>query len=322
MRIAATKPQPRVMDVGDKGTRVRQLEKQLKAEGLLKGPVDGLFDARTEKAVVAWKKANAWSNTKPVVGQRLAAELGLRGTFTKGEPEGTATPKTLKDATYNCRIGRNPELVGKTVAHIAKSRKLDFIQLQEISGYHRQLEKIPGYKLITFPGSKDRGETGVLVRDELATGHEKSIEAATGWTNVRGGVAQPRAATSVRVAGWLQVGSVHAPPGIDWKNGRPVGGEARIKSYQSLTQRLAAHANRLRERNPDVAVLFGGDWNEGASTGGPGSPSWLASKAGLKKFPTGGIDWQMGRGLKLDQLRRGPKFGSDHPLVTFTVTRK
>jgi hypothetical protein len=101
-----------------------------------------------------------------------------------------------------------------------------------------------------------------------------------------------------------------------------VGGEARIRSYQSLTQRLAAHANRLRERNPDVAVLFGGDWNEGASTGGPGSPSWLADKAGLKKYPTGGIDWQMGRGLKLEKLRRGPKFGSDHPLVTFTVTRR
>ena len=27
MRIAATKPQPRVMDLGDRGTRVRQLEK-------------------------------------------------------------------------------------------------------------------------------------------------------------------------------------------------------------------------------------------------------------------------------------------------------
>ena len=31
------------------------------------------------------------------------------------------------------------------------------------------------------------------------------------------------------------------------------------------------------------AVLLGGDWNEGASTGGTWSPSWLASEADLNK---------------------------------------
>lgn len=318
MRIATK--QPRVMNLGDTGPRVRDLEKTLKAEGLLKGAVDNTFDARTAKAVVAWKKEHEWKNTRPVVGQAMARALGLRGTFTSGSAEGTETPNKLRGATYNCRIGRDPQVVAKTVGQIARSRKLDFIQLQEISGYHKQLENIAGYKLITFPKSKDRGETGILVRDEVEAKFPKSVEAATGWTNVRGGVAQPRAATTVRLAGWLRVGSVHAPPGIDWKNGKPVGGEGRIRSYQSLTQRLAAHANRAQERG--LAVLLGGDWNEGAATGGPGSPSWLAQKAGLKKFPTGGIDWQMGSGLKLEKLRRGPKFGSDHPLVTFTVTKR
>ncbi|MGV3620252.1 MAG: hypothetical protein ACO1OB_05525 [Archangium sp.] len=321
MRIAATSPQkPRVMDLGDTGKRVRQLENTLKAEGLLKGKVDSTFDARTGKAVVAWKKQNNWVNDSPVVGRRLADELGLKGTFKKGEPEGTATPKTLRGASYNCKIHRNPEVVGRTVAQIAKSKNLDFIQLQEISTYRKQLEKIPGYKLITFPGSKDRGETGILVRDSIEAKFPKSIEADVGWTNVRGGVAQPRASTTVRLAGWLRVGSVHAPPGIDWKNGRPVGGEQRIRSYQSLTSKLAAHANRAQDRG--LAVLLGGDWNEGAATGGRGSPSWLANKAGLKKYPTGGIDWQMASGLHLTKLRRGAKYGSDHPLVTFTVKAK
>lgn len=305
------------MDIGDTGSRVRQLEKKLKAEGLLKGKVDNTFDARTEKAVVAWKQANNWRNDSGVVGRRLADELGLKGVFKKGEPEGSETPKTLRGASYNCKIDRNPAVVGKTVAQIAKSKKLDFIQLQEISTYRKQLENIPGYKLITFPKSKDRGETGILVRDGLEAKFPKSIEADTGWTNVRGGVAQPRASTTVRLAGWLRVGSVHAPPGIDWKNGKAVGGEARIRSYQSLTSKLAQHANRAQDRG--LAVLLGGDWNEGANSSGLGSPSWLANKAGLKKHPTGGIDWMMSSGLTLSKLRRGAKYGSDHPLVTYTV---
>lgn len=317
MRVIAQKPQPRVMDIGDTGSKVRQLEKKLKAEGLLTGKVDNTFDARTEKAVVAWKKSNNWVNDSAVVGRRLADELGLKGTFKKGAAEGSETPKTLRGGSYNCKIDRNPAVVGRTVAQIAKSKNLDFLQLQEISTYRKQLENIPGYKLITFPKSKDRGETGILVREELEAKFPKSVEADTGWTNVRGGVAQPRSTTTVRLAGWLRVGSVHAPPGIDWKNGKPVGGEARIRSYQSLTKKLAAHANRAQERG--LAVLLGGDWNEGATTGGPGSPSWLANKAGLKKHPTGGIDWMMSSGLALTKLHRGPKFGSDHPLVTYTV---
>lgn len=305
MKIALKHP---VLQLGSTGRRVEVLEKRLKALGELKGPIDDRFDARTAAAVVQYKRENGFANTRPRVGARMAIALNL--------PE-QKQPNKLKGASYNCKIHRPPAEVGKTVAHFLKSRDLDFMQLQEISGYHDVLNKIPGYKLVTFRNSKDHGETGVLVRDGIEAKHRQSIEAETGWTNVNGGVAQPRAATSVRVAGWLRVASIHAPPGIDWVNGRPVGGEARVKSYQSLTRKLAQAANR----NPDMAMLYGGDWNEGASTGGPGSPSWLAARAGMKKYPTGGIDWEMARGCVLTNLKRGPRGGSDHPLVTFTVTR-
>lgn len=257
------------------GPRVKALEQKLKKRGDLKGPVDDRFDARTAAAVSKYKRANGWGNAKPRVGARLATALCL--------PD-AKSPKTLKGASYNCRIGRNPAVVAKTVAHFAKSRRLDFMQLQEISGYHQVLEKIPGDKLITFPGSKDHGETGVLVRDGLETSAAQSIEADTGWTNVHGNPAQPRAATSVRIGDWLRVASIHAPPGIDWKNGRPVGPEQRVKSYQSLMNKLLAAS----KRNPDVALLYGGDWNEGARSTGPGSPAWLAAQAGMKKSATHG----------------------------------
>jgi exonuclease III len=307
MKIAASSKQP-VLQLGSTGRRVEVLEKRLKEQGLLKGPVDDRFDARTAAAVVKYKKQNGFTNFRPRVGAKMAMALNL--------PE-QKQPKTMKGASYNCEIHRNPAVVGKTVAHFLKSRDLDFMQLQEISGYHDVLNKIPGYKLITFKGSKDHGETGVLVRDGIEAKNAQSIEADTGWINQHNGIAQPRAATSVKLAGWLRVASIHAPPGINWVNGHPVGGEARIKSYQSLTAKLARAANR----NPDVAMLYGGDWNEGASTGGPGSPSWLAAKAGMKKYATHGIDWEMARGAVVKNIRRGPNGGSDHPLVTFTVTR-
>jgi endonuclease/exonuclease/phosphatase (EEP) superfamily protein YafD len=110
--------------------------------------------------------------------------------------------------------------------------------------------------------------------------------------------------------------SVHAPPGIDWVNGVPRGGEQRNKSYQSLTSKLLRHVRRANE-----AVLIGGDWNEGARTSGPGSPSWLAAKGGLKKYRNGRIDWEMARGAKLTDMHVGSAGGSDHRIVVFTVTR-
>jgi hypothetical protein len=309
MKLSAASTKHPVLQLGSTGRRVEVLEKRLEQLGHLEGRIDDRFDARTAKAVVEYKREHGFTNRKPRVGARMAIELNL--------PE-QKQPNRMKGASYNCKIHRNPAVVGKTVEHFLKSRDLDFMQLQEISQYRDVLKKIPGYKLITFKNSKDHGETGVLVRDEIAAKNAQSIEAETGWTNTEGGVAQPRAATSVKLAGWLRVASIHAPPGIDWVNGRPVGGEARIKSYQSLTQKLARAANR----NPNVAMLYGGDWNEGARTGGPGSPSWLAAKTGMKKYPTGGIDWEMARGCVLENLRRGPTGGSDHPLVTFTVIRQ
>lgn len=298
-----------VLRLGSTGSRVRALEAKLEASGDLTGQVDGTFDRRTAAAVVAWKRDHGYQDPKPRVGERMSTLLRL--------PKPDPTPSTMRGATYNCEIHRNPHEVAKAVKGFLEKGKLDFMQLQEISGYHEVLRAIPGYRLITFPRSKDHGETGVLVRDSIVAKEPKSIEAKVGWTNVHGGVAQPRAATSVQLAGWLRVVSVHAPPGIDWVNGTPRGGSQRIKSYQSLTSKLLSHVRRSRE-----AVLVGGDWNEGARTGGPGSPSWLAARAGLRKYANHRIDWEMARGAKVSNVRTGASGGSDHRIVTFTISRR
>lgn len=320
MRVTS-QSQHHLLKIGSTGERVERLEERLKQLGHLKGPVDDTFDARTADAVQRYKRVQGWK-PRPVVGDRMADALELNRPHAHigAHAPGTRTPTTMRGGTYNCEIGRDPEKVAKFVEHAARSQNLDFLQLQEISGYHRALEKIPGYHLVTFPGSKDHGETGVLVKDDLKAQLPRSLQSDEGWTNVRGGVAQPRAATKVTLGGWLDVVSLHAPPGIDWKNGHAVGPEQRIKSYGSLMEKLRDAARTAIAKGR--AVLLGGDWNEGARTGGKWSPSWLASQAGLHKDATGRIDWEMSHGARVTDMRVRDSGGSDHRLVTFTVSKR
>jgi hypothetical protein len=142
------------------------------------------------------------------------------------------------------------------------------------------------------------------------------VQSEIGWTNVHGRPAQPRAATTVKLAGWLRVVSVHAPPGINWQGGHAVGPDQRIKSYGSLAEKLVKLAN-----NTKGAILIGGDWNEGAASTGKWSPSWIAAQGHMKKHARHGIDWEMSRGVVVERTHTGPNGGSDHKIVTFTVSR-
>ncbi|NOJ94092.1 endonuclease/exonuclease/phosphatase family protein, partial [Corallococcus coralloides] len=238
------------------------------------------------------------------------------------------TPSQLKGATYNVERDRNPQDVKKWLGDFAKKNKLDFVQLQEINGYHKALENIPGYHLVTFPGAKDHGETGILVKDSLLQGQKTSIQGeGGGWTTVRGGHAPPRAATAVKLAGWLQVVSAHQPPSVDWKGGEPVGPKNRVSTYKSLSEKLLGFAQRKIAKNPDEGLLIGGDWNEPASTKGKWSPHWIARQAGMKthggveSHGHGKIDYAMSYGCKVTNVKAGPTGGSDHNIVMFTVSR-
>ncbi len=304
-----------LLSLGSKGARVRELEQKLKEQGFLKGPVDNVFDKRTERAVVAYKLAHvadhaAWANNpKPVAGRFIAQSLGLT------PPRDASTPGTLRGGTYNVHVTRTPASAKAAVTKILKEQNLDFLQLQEISRFHKELRSIPGYKLITFPGAKDHGESGVLVREGLKLDDREVLQSKGSWSSPDGAYRAPRAAAAVKVAGWLNVVSLHAPPAVDWKNGQPVGPERRIKSYQSLSRELVRYARR----NEGEAVLLGGDWNEGARSTGVGSPSWVARQAGMQKHPSGHIDWAMSRGAKVNGVKVHGKYGSDHHLVTYTV---
>jgi hypothetical protein len=305
-----------MLRLGSHNQRVLRLEKRLKDLGYLEGPANQRFGKATERAVVDFKTDHGWDNPRPVAGKKLATALKLGDQF----EDDASRPKKMKGGSYNCLIGRPPGVVHDVVKGFLKKGNLDFLQLQEISQYHHALNNIPGYKLITFPGSKDHGESGVLVRKGIEAKFPQSIEANSGWTAVTGHPAAPRAATSVQLAGWLRVTSVHLPPAIDFKNGHAVGPAARVKSYLSSMKELLKAAKRNERNNPDGAMLIGGDWNEGPNSTGVGSPNWLARMAGMKKYPAGHIDWEMARGCKVSHVKRGPAGGSDHHLITFTIS--
>lgn len=331
----------RPLHVGSTGSRVQKVEERLESLGYLKkGAADDRFDAGTAKAVVDYKRDHGWKGEpQGVVGERMARSLkhatASTGTpsTTEASPTGDSggkkkTPSTLKGATYNVERDRDPKQVQKFLGDFVKKNKLDFVQLQEINGYHKALEKIPGYHLVTFPGSKDHGESGILVKDDLLARHATSIQGeGGGWTTVRGGHAPPRAATAVQLAGWLKVVSAHQPPSVDWKNGNPVGPEHRVSTYKSLSEKLLGFAQRQLKNNPEQALLIGGDWNEPASTKGKWSPNWIAQQAGMtthggaKTHGNASIDYELSAGCRVSNVKAGPTLGSDHNIVTFTVSR-
>lgn len=328
-----------LLRVGSSGQKVRALERRLNDLGYLNGNADGTYDRKTAAAVIAYKSEHGWENPRGVAGRRLAASMGFGDSFDStsgaGNTNGTngtdatsdvadggeAKRKPLKGGTYNCLVGRSPQVVGNEVRKMAKEGNLDFIQLQEISTYHGALKDIPGYKLITFPGAKDHGETGMLVKDGIKVTDRESIQAkGPGWKSKDGEHRAPRAATSVLLDGWMRVVSVHAPPAIDFKNGHAVGPEARVESYKSLMSELAKAAKRYTKDGE--ALVFGGDWNEGPNSTGVGSPHWLARVAGMKAFPGGRIDWEMARGATISRVRRSEDGRSDHDQWTFVVKPK
>lgn len=301
-----------LFQLGSVGPQVRALEQRLAQLGYLDATPNNRFGAKTADAVMEFKRDHGWDDPKPVAGERLANALNVGDDF-----EVEKKRKPLKGGTYNCLVGRSPAVVKDAVRDFMKNRNLDFLQLQEMTQYRKVLNEIPGYKLITFPGSRDHGETGILVRDGIKVSDRESIQSVGDWKSKDGEVRRARAATSVLLDGWLRVVSVHAPPAIDFRNGHAVGPEARVASYKNLMRKLERAAERYTRNGEDI--VMGGDWNEGPNSTGVGSPHWLARMAGMKTHKGGHIDWQMTRGVRLTNMQAGPSRGSDHRLWTFVI---
>ncbi len=122
----------RRLNVGSVGAPVRKLEQQLKQRGLLQGPVDRFFDAKTKAAVTKFEHQHGWKEDG-VVGKRIwdRLELGGAGSTSNSQaPQGNG-----KFNVVSMNVKSNPEMSQDKVLHdVRKAAKTgDIIGWQEIA---------------------------------------------------------------------------------------------------------------------------------------------------------------------------------------------
>ncbi len=103
---------PRPLRVGMRGPNVRTVERELKELGLLKGPADGFFDAKTKAAVQRYERAQGWK-ADGVVGDRLFRKLTGGG----AQGDAPAGKDSFNFRTVSINVKSNPEMSQDKVLH-------------------------------------------------------------------------------------------------------------------------------------------------------------------------------------------------------------
>jgi endonuclease/exonuclease/phosphatase (EEP) superfamily protein YafD len=192
--------------------------------------------------------------------------------------------------------------------------RLDFLCLQEAQGYTAALRGLaPDYVLIS-PGPGH--ETAILVRSTAYVDERDRVPMARDtWLTTLGNEATIRTMVICRLDGWLTVTSLHLPPSVYWRHGRPHGPTARVRVYRQIIRRLSRWV-AYREGS----LLVAADWNEPADTSGRWSPRWLANVTGSRIATNGGIDYVLSRGCHVSNMRPvSDRGGSDHRAHIFTI---
>lgn len=118
-----TRRHPYRLTEGSQGPAVRKLERELKERGLLKGPVDNKFDARTKEAVKRFERRHDWK-VNGIVGERIWKLLNLgpahSGTVTEVNTGGGAGEKAGAFRTVNINVKNNPVMPQSAVVHDVK----------------------------------------------------------------------------------------------------------------------------------------------------------------------------------------------------------
>jgi hypothetical protein len=224
-------------------------------------------------------------------------------------------PKPIRGATYNLLRGRDPDRVARWVRALMVNKQLGFVLLQEATDYVTVLAALDGCELVDPPGGHH--ETVILIDTvTVHPSHPARVDLEPlGWATVNGGRAWPRTMATCRLDGWLVLGSVHLPPSVFWRHGRMDGPPQRVRAYRRCARRLVEWFT-ARKR----PALVGGDFNEPADTRGRWTPRWVATKTGSHIWTTGGIDYLIGRNVRVTGLHNvADRGGSDHHARVFTV---
>lgn len=233
--------------------------------------------------------------------------------------------KKLQGGSYNLRYGRPQLAVKSEVERLLKKHNLDFLAVQEAEDYWRVLNNIKGYKYFSTRTYRGGTENGILVREGLKTSKPMFDSFGDGWITDRGGNHAPVSLSRVKIAGWLRVGSIHAPTPIYFGKSGPSGPEERLDDFMLLMKKVYRYL-KFAGKTSKIIV---GDWNEPLSTKTPWSPGWIAAKTKATVKDTestsgfGRIDYPMGKNVKFDRVFKDLEINenSDHEPVIFTVSK-
>lgn len=156
------------LHVGSRGSAVRILEKKLAKHGVLQGPVDGFFDAKT-KAAVKKVELKLGYKTDGVVGNRLWDKITGQGANPLPLPA-PGSGKEIHFKTASINVKSNPVMPQSSVVHDVKqaAKQAGLIGWQEIgpSRYFDAIENLgpkwahymprDGKKRIPIPISWDK----------------------------------------------------------------------------------------------------------------------------------------------------------------------
>ena len=215
----------------------------------------------------------------------------------------------LRAVTWNCKVGRRPKRVARMVRKIIRRERPDVIALQEAHGYIDVLRRIKGYTLVVASGrGEDRGNP-MLIRNTRRVTERAPIRCETPWTGPKAGKRHDGRVFTVADVDGVRFINVHRTrPG--WSRG----GAAFAEEYR----RLLDNAGRY-----DGPVVILGDQNIGTrhSDRYRNTPWALARALGAQIVTTtpGRIDYAIVQGGD-GRADGGPRLGSDHSLVAFTIT--
>lgn len=147
----------------------------------------------------------------------------------------------LNLGTWNLLVKRRPATVAAEVAELFDAAHLDVLLVQEIGPGYTEAIRATGLLVV------GEGQQRVVLRpgvSHVGVRHHRLSRA--GWPVSGGRWHAPATATSVRVAGWLRVVSVHLP---NYERSR-----WHRLAYRQGAVRLAGYVNRRRNRLVRLAV--------------------------------------------------------------------
>lgn len=232
------------------------------------------------------------------------------------------TPKRIKAKAWNVHVGSNPAARVRSLRNELRAEPSDVLALSEAGGIFRELRRELGDEWRLWRGARGKDATVLGIRRDLRVPRHQIVAHSIPWIG-------PKAFRRHigRAFPWGDIGRgkdehKHRVMADHRTPGGPTGGvKTRGRNrpaWQKEDQLLERFAMRRGSRRRAFAII--GDQNCHPNDGHPLGIRSLARRIGGEVLapPNTPVDSAIIRDYE-GACRRGPKMGSDHPLVTYVL---